>query len=239
MTMSQARSYSGTDANFINFAGQGIGLITEKHEDFVQFTPIFNAESLSGLTTVYDEACNIPSDNTYIDIQAKATENVKLDLDACCKFFQRCKFDIEIAFPNDKKMWDQFGFNDYEEARRNPKFMYMFLTDLHMIAMRNAAPLVTMGWTDESFELILNHRDSLKLKMNTQSDSIMERSRATENRVLKLNNMYEKLAIYFKAARILYDGNEEILKWFKFPVASSSKPNEETVAEQEIIAEKN
>jgi len=225
--MSQARSYSGTDANFINFAGQGVGLITEKHDDFVQFTPIFTAESLNDLTTVYNEACNIPSDNTYVDIQAKATESVKLKLEQCCKFFQRCKFDIEIAFPNDKKMWDQFGFNDYEEARRNPKFMYMFLTDLHMIAMRNAAPLVTVGWTDESFELILNHRDSLKLKMNTQSDSIMDRSRATEDRVLKLNNLYEKLAIYFKAARILYDGNEEILKWFKFPASTVSKNSTE------------
>ncbi|WP_461632114.1 hypothetical protein [Labilibaculum euxinus] len=237
--MTQSRSYYGTDANFISFSGPRIKLIEEKHNDFINFSPIFTPEGLTDLKAVYDEACNITSDNAYVDIQAKATENVKLDLDACCKFFQRCKFDIQMAFPNDKKMWDQFGFNDYEEARKSGKNMYMFLTDLHMVSVRNAEPLLKLGWTDESFSKILAHRDSLKANMILQSDCIMDRSRATDNRMLKLNNLHEKMAVYFKAARILYEDNEETLKWFKFPAASNSKPNEETKDEQEIIVAEN
>lgn len=229
--MSQARSYSGTDAHFINFSGQRINLVTEKHDDFIRFSPIFTPKGLRELKMVYEDACNITSDNAYVDIQAKATENVKTELEKCCKFFQRSKFDIEMAFPNDKKIWDQFGFNDYEEARRSGKFMYMFLTDLHMIAVRNAEPLVKVGWTEDNFNVILQHRDELKNCMNEQSSSIMDRSRATENRILKLNSLYEKLSIYFKAARILYDGNEEILKWYKFPASTVSKNGVETTEE--------
>lgn len=235
MNMSQSRSYYGTDANFINFSGQRIKLIEEKHKDFTQFSPIFTPKGLRELNQVYEEACNITTDNAYVDIQAKATEDVKLDLEACCKFFQRCKFDIEMAFPNDKKMWDQFGFNDYDEARRSGKYMYMFLTDMHMVATRNPEPLTTVGWTEENFNQILIHRDSLKENMNLQSDSIMDRSRATENRMMILNNLYEKMAIYFKAARIMYDDNEENLKWFKFPAPTTSNKSDEI--EEEIVVE--
>ncbi|PKQ65919.1 hypothetical protein BZG02_02640 [Labilibaculum filiforme] len=231
--MTQSRSYYGSDANFINFASQRIKLIEEKHADFIGFSPIFTSEGFAELKTIYDEACNITSDNAYIDIQAKATENVKLDLDACCKFYQRCKFDIQMAFPNDKKMWDQFGFNDYEEARKSGKYMYMFLTDLHMVSTRNTAALQKIGWTEESFSQILTLRDKLKADMILQSDCIMDRSRATENRTNKLNSLYEKMAVYFKAARILYDSNEETLKWFKFPAQSSSKNESET--EEEVL----
>jgi len=233
--MSQTRFYHGTDANFIDFAGQRINLIEEKHEDFIQFSPIFTPEGLIELHAIYDEASNVTSDNAYIDIQAKATENVKSDLEACCKFYQRCKFDIEMAFPNDTKMWDQFGFNDYEEARRSGKYMFMFLTDLHMVATRNPEALTKVGWKEENFNQIVVHRDSLKANMNAQSESIMDRSRATENRGLILNNLYEKLAIYFKAARILYDDVEETLKWFKFPASATNKNSTET--EEEIIEE--
>ena len=233
--MSQMRSYNGTDANFIIFASQRINMIKEKHDDFIAFTPHFSADTLAELESLFGTASNIPSDNAYIDIQAKATENVATELAACCKFFQRCKFDIEMAFPKDKKVWNQFGFNDYDKARRSGKMMYMFLTDMRMIADKYKEPLTTNGWTEETFTKILTHRDTLKGFMDEQSECILNRNRATEERMTALNKLYEKLAIYFKAARIIYEEDEELAKWFKFPAPNAKSSEEEPDNSEEII----
>lgn len=221
MSMGQARSYNGGDANFIFFSSQSINIIDDKHDEFIAFSPHFTAETLAELKSLFETASNIPSDNTYIDIQAKATENVNVELAAAGKFFQRCKFDIEMAFPNDKKVWNQFGFNDYDNARKSGKLMYLFLTDFDMIARKYKDPLVTSGWTDDTFAAILTHRDKLKGFMDEQSDCILKRNRATEERTVALNALYDKLAIYFKAARIMYEEDEELLKWFRFPAPSA------------------
>lgn len=235
MNMNQTRSYYGSDANFIIFAGQRINIIKEKHADFTAFTPYFTTDTLAELESLYTTASNIPSDNTYIDIQAKATENVAIKLAVCCKFFQRCKFDIEMAFPNDKKVWNQFGFNDYDEARRSGKMMYMFLTDFHMIANRYKDELGAQGWVEENFTKILAHRDSLKEFMDEQSECILNRNHATEERMTALNNLYEKLSIYFKAARIMYEEDEELVKWFKFPAPNAKASEEEPDETEEVI----
>ncbi|WP_421917984.1 hypothetical protein [Marinifilum sp.] len=224
--MSQTRAYSGSDANFIIFSGHRITILKEKHTDFESFSPHFTPETFSELENIFETASNIPSDNTYIDIQAKSTEDVMKQVNVCGKLFQRSKFDIEMAFPNDKKIWNQFGFNDYEEARRNPKLMYMFLTDFHMIANKYKATLTAKGWTEERFSNILDQRNKLKAYMDEQSDCILKRNRATEERMLALNKLYEKLSTYFKAAKSIYEDDEEFLKWFKFPTPSSKASNE-------------
>lgn len=235
--MSKLRFYHGTDANFIVTSGQSIQLINEKSASFESFSIHFTPERLKELNEKYDKTTTVPSDNVFIDIQAKATKDVKIEHDKCCKFFQHSKFDIEMAFPNDKLVWNQFGFNDYEKARKSPKNMFMFLTDFDTMAVRYKDKLTANGWNDDKFADILAYRKKLKTAMDTQNDRIIERSRATENRMIILNDLYEKLALYFKAAQIIFEGDEELLKRFKFPAPShSSKPNdEEEILDEETV----
>jgi len=233
--MSKLRYYHGTDANFIVTSGQSIQLINEKHSRFEAFSIHFTPEKLQEVNDLYDQTTSIPSDNVFIDIQAKATSDVKIEHDKSCKFFQHSKFDIEMAFPNDKLVWNQFGFNDYEKARKSPRNMFMFLTDFDTMAVRYKDILMANGWTEEKFANVLEHQNNLKTAMNSQNDSMIERRRATETRMDKLNNLYEKMAVYFKAAQIIFEEDEDLLKRFRFPAPSpSSKSND---AEEEVISE--
>jgi len=51
--------------------------------------------------------------------------------------------------------------------------------------------------------------------------------------VVCLNNIYENLARYMKAAKIIYANNEEMLRWFKFPVGKNTKDKLDDLSEQE------
>ena len=148
--MSNLRYYHGTDANFIVTSGQTIELIQEEQAKFAAFSIHFTPENLQELIDKYDQITSIPSDNVFIDIQAKATNEVKIEHDKSCKFFQHSKFDIEMAFPNDKLVWNQFGFNDYAKARRSPRDMFMFLSDFDTMAVRYKDILMANGWTGAS-----------------------------------------------------------------------------------------
>ena len=124
--MNYSRLYACSDAVFMGWVSRSINLISEEKERFTSFSVFFTPERIQEVAVLYLEANQIPSDKVYIDIQAQATENINTCVEACAKFFQACKFDIENVFPNKKHIWNQFGFNDYEAARKSGYVYVLF-----------------------------------------------------------------------------------------------------------------
>ncbi len=228
------RVYNCSDAVFISFSSQSITLIGDEHAKFMAFSNHFTPETLSAMKILFQNADAIPSDKVYVDMQAKSTNNIKLKLEETGKFYQRCKFDIEMAFPDDKNIWNQFGFNDYDEARKSARNMYMFYSDFQFMTNLHKEDLLAKNWTEETFTQIEDHKSSLKNLMDEQTKSMVERGRATDQRVVALNSLHDKLAKYMKAAKFIYDGNEEMIKWFKFPVATPTDKKEEEATASEL-----
>jgi hypothetical protein len=217
----------------MSWVSQSINLIREEKERFAAFSIFFTPERIQEIAVLSEEANTIPSDKVYIDIQAQATENVNASVEECAKFYQACKFDIENAFPNKKNVWNQFGFNDYEAARKSGRAMYMFYSDFLLIANIHKSAMVEAGWSDEIFTKIIDLKDKLKLNMDQQTKSRIDRGRATDDRIVCLNNTYDRLSKYMKAAKIIYTSNEEMLRWFKFPVARNTKSESPELETQE------
>ena len=231
--MNHSRLYSCSDAVFISWVSQSLNLIVEEQPRFVAFSGIFTPERIQEIKVLTDEASSIPSDKVYIDIQAQATENVTTSVEECAKFFQSCKFDIENVFPNKKHIWNQFGFNDYVAARKSGRAMYMFYSDFILITNLHKAAMTESTWTEDTFIKIADLKDSLKLNMDHQIKCKVDRGRATDDRIETLNKIYEMLSKYMKAAKIIYANNEEMLRWFKFPVARNTKSESEELEAQE------
>jgi hypothetical protein len=222
-----SRLYNCSDTVFIPWASQTTNLVKKEHLKFEAFSAYFSPEKHKELQVLYEEAIGIPSDKVYIDIQAKATDNLNISVDEACKYYQACKFDIELIFPNDKHIWNQFGFNDYEVARRTARGVYMFFSDFKLIANLHKESLLEGGWTEEHFTKIQDYQDKIKLYMDQQTECVVKRGNATDRRIQTLNKMYEKLSKYLKAAKIIFAENEEMLKWFKFPVSAGGRKEEQ------------
>ena len=217
----------------MSWVSETLNLINEETEKFTSFSVFFTPQKILDISSLYEEANLIPSDKVYVDIQAQSTDNVNVSLEECAKFFQACKFDIENVFPNKKHIWNQFGFNDYEVARKSGRAMFMFYSDFILIANLHKAAMMESAWTEEIFIKIADLKDKLKLNMDQQTKSRVDRGRATDERVVHLNQIYEKLSKYMKAAKIIYASNEEMLRWFKFPVTSKSPKDKDESPELE------
>lgn len=233
---SSTRLYNCSDAVFIGFSSQIINILEKEHSKFESFSNYFKPETLQQVKNQFKATEDIPSDKVYIDIQAKSTDNINKEVEKCAKFYQRCKFDIEMLFPNDKNIWNQFGFNDYEIARKSARNMYMFYSDFQFMVDLQKEKLLEAAWTEDMLTQIEQRKNNLKELMDEQTKSMVERGSATELRVETLNSLYESLAKYVKAAKFVYDDNEEILKWFKFPVTTNGKkevPTEDVTCEEQ------
>jgi len=220
--MNYSRLYACSDAVFMNWVRQSIHLINEEKYRFTSFSVFFTPERLQEVNVLYWEANQIPSDKVYLDIQAQATENINACVIECAKFYQACKFDIENVFPNQKHIWNQFGFNDYEAARKSARAMFMFYSDFILMASLHKEAMTEATWTEETYTKITALKDQLKASMDQQTKSRIDRGRAADERVVRLNTIYEKLSKYMKAAKIIYANIPEMLRWFKFPLTSKS-----------------
>ena len=224
--MNQSRLYNCSDAVFTSWMSQSLNLIKEEQEKFAAFSIFFTPEKIQQIELLIGEASEIPSDKVYIDIQAQATENINNCVEVCAKFYQICKFEIENVFPDKKHIWNQFGFNDYEAARKSARAMYMFYSDFILIANLHKSEMTETTWTEETYTKIVDLKNSLKLNMDQQTKSRVDRGRATDARVETLNKIYDILGKYMKAAKIIYAGDEEMLKWFKFPTTNKNTKEE-------------
>lgn len=229
------RHYHGTDANFIATSANSINVIEQVHGRFIAYSSYFTEQTLMQLKGGLAEATSIESDNVFIDLQAKATNDLNIELDSCRKFYQSCRFDIAMIFKNDKFMLNQFGANDYNKARQSPKEMYTLLNDLFLITTRHETILAEGGWTPEQTAEIATRRDQLRTKMIEQDERKFQRKKATTTRVILLNQLYQVLSAYFKAGQNIFSDDDDVLEYLVFPAASApteEEENEENVAEE-------
>ena len=192
----------------------------------MEFSAYFTPEKIKEIEVLLAEANNIPSDKMYVDIQAQATENIITVVENCAKFFQACKFEIETVFSNKKHIWNQFGFNDYEAARKSSRAMSMFYSDFIFIANLHKEEMSESIWSEETYKKIAVLKDALMLSMDQLTKCKDERGKAADERIVTLNKIYDMLSKYMKAAKIIYTDNEEMLRWFKFPTSNKTSKDE-------------
>lgn len=214
-----------SNAEALIFIGDTIANLKKDFDGFKSFTPVFNQEYVDSLVGDYNDVMKFSSDNVLIDEQAQATAEVNDQLEACRKFFQKMKFYIELAFPKSQQIWNQFGYNDYEEARKSAKPMLIFMNDLELMSNKYSDKLNNQSFDKSKIEEITILKNKLRDAINWQTNKKHERSDTAFKRNQKLNLIYEKLGLVFKAAKIIYENDSQKLELYKFPAPKVKKDN--------------
>jgi hypothetical protein len=91
--------------------------------------------------TAIDAAEAEPTDEQRSDQLTQLTAAVEAEMVLCRDTFQRAKRYIQKAFPNSEPHWNEFGFDDYEEARKSHPVMIPFMKRLHGTCVKYTALL--------------------------------------------------------------------------------------------------
>ena len=177
--------------------------------------------------TEINDARVVEKDMVVIDEQVEETEEVKGKHKECAAYFQDMKPIIEATFPNNKAVWNQFGYNDYEAARRSQGRMIQFMEMLHLMAEKYKLELIAQGFTQAKIDMILQLKDELRQEQVEQEAAKKERPVKTQERILILNKPWIRMRKINAASKAIYRDNYAKLNEYELP--SHSQAGEEPV----------
>jgi len=224
------RIYNIPDADLLQHSKEVATVIKEDIQDFKQFDATFQDEYPTTIQQAIDTVKAMKTDMLVIDEMAEKTTAVNEALSACNRAYRTIKYFVEKAFPDNKAVQNQFGFNDIAKFRSDATGMIVFMGDFITIVSKYKTQLTQQGCN----ELLLDSLSALRdLLQNTKIEQELfkkERGLITQKRVDKLNELYRLLSPVSEVASIIYSDDQARLARYAFPRPKTpNKPAEEEI----------
>ncbi|MBN1634256.1 MAG: hypothetical protein JW917_08845 [Ignavibacteria bacterium] len=199
----------------------------------VMFPPAFKSDFKDKI----DAARAYIRDNVVVDEQVEETVEVGEKLKECGNYFQAMKPVIESTFPNKPAIWNQFGFNDYEKARRSQGKMILFMEMLYETSEKYKTELIANGFTQLKIDAIETLKEELRAEQIEQEVAKKQRPVKTQERVTLMNAVWVEMLKINKASKAVYQGNYAKLNEYELPAGSggSVTPITGTVAAHSVV----
>jgi hypothetical protein len=168
------------------------------------------------------DAENAPTDEQILDVQGTLTTNVETALNDCGKCFQDAKYFIKKAFPNQTGIWDEFGFDNYEDARKNPDRMITFMNVFSTTAndTKYNTNLVAAGFDQKKIDDILAKRKALIDAKTAQEVAKNSRLGTTQSRIALMNTVWTFRTKVAEAAKNIYQDDFAKYKAYLLPASA-------------------
>jgi len=199
-----ARIYKISDADMIAESRTDREHFLEDKPDFTAFDTDFNDPFDTTWLSEIDAAEVVTKHTVISDILTQFTNAVESNMKTCRDKFQVSKYHIEKAFPEQPLVWNEFGYNDYDEARNNQVKMIQFMKEFHETCVKYSAQLGIAGYTQTSIDEILTMKTALDASNLTQETYKDNTPVLTSNRIGILNLPWEKVKKVCKAGKVIY-----------------------------------
>ena len=220
------RIYSGSDADMLQVSRVMQGLFTEDKTAFTEFDTAFADPFAGNWMQQIETASNFSQDTIALGEQTELTKIVAEKMEECKKFFQSMKYFVEKAFPGKKEIWAQFGYSDYEYARRGETKMVQFLGVLSKTALTYKDQLIEAGFTQEKIDQIAVLQSDLTQADYNQEIAKKGRPALTQERITNLNHCYGYMQKVSKAGKIIFDDDFVKYNQYLLPNDSAAKKEE-------------
>ena len=163
------KKYSYSQADFLELARLINKCFKVDQADFVTFDPTMDATFLAGFDALISEAELMSTDEQIRDEQALRTSEVEEVMRQCRNTSQAFKHFIEQTFPKKPQIWNIFGYNDYEKARKSQAKMIVFMRTLFNVAKNYQQELLAAGTPQGQIDSLKVAGDSL-IKVNDDQE---------------------------------------------------------------------
>ena len=193
------------------------------------FTPAYAADWLADINT----AQAFPTDELYRDQIQVRTQSVQDSMQACRAKYIELKYFVQKAFTNNKAVQQEFGLDDYTNARKSDIKLQEFSIRMHQIATKYSAALIAVGYTAPQIAAILTLANALGVDNIDQEVYIKEQLTTTQNRKEIMNAVYEKRTLVAQAAKIVYASN--FAKYQQYLLPNSGGSQEDYAIQGQVI----
>jgi len=150
----------------------------------------------------------------------------------CYEYYKTLAFFVRKALKGNPAVQNQFGKNDVQKARKSQPRMVVFTESLAKMAAKYRADLVQAECSQALIDRLEGRAAALHDANIAQENYKKERGLSTQNRVQRLNKVYDLLKPLHEIAVNIYTENPPRLKVYTMPqppkkVAATSEPSEE------------
>ena len=222
----KSRIYAGSDADMEQASRAMHGLFLEDKSLFQNFDIIFDDPYDQDWLAKIELAVEVYQDTTNLAELTELTKAVENKMDECKAFFQHLKYFVEKAFPSKREIWAQFGFNDYEEARKSETKMIRLLGIIDKTALSYKNDLIAAGFSETDIAKINALQVQLIDADYQQEIHKKKRPALTQQRITILNDCYTFMQRVSKASKIIFSSDKAKLDQYLLPSERAPKPEE-------------
>lgn len=200
------RDFSISDDSMLQDSRTTLSQFKADQDVFKDFDADFKTPFETQWKAAITDAENAPTDEQVLDVQGSLTTTVETALADCCKCFQDAKYFIKKAFPNQTGVWNEFGFDNYDDVRQSPEKMIVFMSAFSTTAnsTKYNTDLVTAGFTQAKIDDILAKQIALVDAKTNQQVAKNSRLGTTQNRVGLMNEVWAFRTKVADAAKVVF-----------------------------------
>jgi len=221
------RKFNITDGKLLEHGNSVASFLPEDLDDFKAFDSTFGQHFIDQLKAGIEDVNQTKSDDVAIDEQTELTDQVRESMEKCNESFKTIAFFARKAFDGNDSIQNQLGFNDIQEARSNQLKMIEFMGSLAKTAAKYKDQLTEAGINPEVIDSLPEFHKELTNANNEQEMYKKERPSLTQERVDRLNKVYDMLLYVSNIARIIYADNPAQLNKYKMPTPRTSTDSED------------
>lgn len=211
------RAYTGSDSYMIQQSGIIKELVEQALPVFAAFDSTVNAAFIAAFDAAIAAALGTLPDAVIIDQQVQKSELVKAAMAQGREKYQDIMYFVtRKAFKNNRPVWNEFGYNDYEKDSRSQARFYKFLMAFHQVAQKYNTELITAGCQQAAIDEILLIAQTIE--GSDLSQELFKRGRPvlSKDRIVILNECYSFTIQCIALAQRVYKNDFERRKQFVY-----------------------
>lgn len=228
------RNYSMADDDMFEFTNTMLGLFTGDKAAFIAYDPDFADPFGQNWQDAIKAAEAVPKDEAVVDEQTGITDLVEETMDQCRHKFQSSKFFIEKAYPNNRPVQNEFGYDNYLKARKSQTGMIGFMENFHRVAEKYKEQLIAKNYTQAMIDEIKTLRKKLHTTNEKQEAFKKGRPVLTQDRIILLNKPWDTAVLVHKAAQNIFHDDAAKYAQYKLPATETAEEEEPPPAEPPI-----
>lgn len=200
----------------------------------------FNDEYHAGIDAKITTASNTMSDAFIVKTQAKETAEVSQASTKLLSSLEGLCFIIKSAFAGNEIVLNEMRIKELKSIARNPDSFIIFTQDLFVKVEKYKEKLIPEGLKDEHLTTIKEDLAELNKQRREQIDAIQSRPAITQDRIVKMNDLWRKLVELRDASNIVFKDQPEIQALFALPKSNGSSHTGNDIPvndEEEIVGE--
>ena len=220
------RKFPYADPVLFEHASTVVSFLPTDIGDFTTYDSTFGQPVIDNLQASITTAEATKSDDVIIDELAELTGIVEQNMENCKEVYKTVAYFARKVYKNNKAIQNQFGLNDYKKAYNNQAKMIVFMRSLADTTAKYQADLIAGGMNENVVTSLPTIQQGLFEANNNQEMFKKQRGKFTQDRVEKMNLLYDQLLPISNAAREIYASDPAQLAKYVLPDRPSSDDEE-------------